>query len=170
MKIDFGIFSAQVVTFLIATFILWKFFWKELLNIILQRREKIRFDLEMIEKSKDAAEKLEAEYKERLERVQDEARQIINVAKQEASKVKTELIQQAHHEAQETRKKAQLQLQGEEGRMLNEMISEVMYLSMEIAEKMMDKSVDKDTHEKLFNDIIKNLDSESLVYQRSKLH
>ena len=70
-----GLFIAQVVTFLIAVFLLWKIAWGPLYEILEKRKEKIKKDLEIIEQTKNSLKKMEQEYKLRFDAINFEVRE-----------------------------------------------------------------------------------------------
>ena len=71
---------AQVLNFLFLVFILAKFAYKPVINMMEDRKNKIASDLENAELAKAEAEKLKAEYAAQLATVRQEAQSIIDSA------------------------------------------------------------------------------------------
>src|SRR5690349_17967333 len=75
--------ATQLLGFLIVFFILKKFAFGAILGIIDARRQKIADEFSGIEKTKHGLESLEKDYRARLDKIEQEAREKI----QEASKI-----------------------------------------------------------------------------------
>ena len=78
---------AQVLNFLFLVFILAKFAYKPVINMMEDRKNKIASDLENAELAKAEAEKLKAEYAAQLATVRQEAQSIIDSARKTAQSV-----------------------------------------------------------------------------------
>ncbi|OGS21168.1 MAG: ATP synthase F0 subunit B [Elusimicrobia bacterium RIFOXYA2_FULL_39_19] len=158
IDINPGILFVQILTFLIAMAILWKIAWGPLNNMISQRQDKIKKDLDYAEQAKQAVENLQKEYTAKLEEIQAKASEIIAEAKNESQKVKEEILRSAHQEAEELRKKAQLQLADERSKVIKALRFEITGLSFDIAEKILQQSVDKKMHDNLLKEMLEQLD------------
>ena len=83
---------AQVLNFLFLVFILAKFAYKPVINMMEDRKNKIASDLENAELAKAEAEKLKAEYAAQLATVRQEAQSIIDSARKTAQSVHDKII------------------------------------------------------------------------------
>ena len=81
----------HIVGFVIALFILKKFAWKPLLGMIDERRQKIQSDFDKAKEELESAEKLHAEYDERMREADAEARQKIQEAVREGQGVAVQI-------------------------------------------------------------------------------
>jgi F-type H+-transporting ATPase subunit b len=145
---------SQVITFLIALAVVWKFGWKPVIQIIHDRQEKVRKTLEDAENTRLSIQKLEAEYHAKLEQVEQKSSELIALARQDAGRVKEELLAAAQAEAMELQKKAHEQVEHERRRIMGEMRSEVVSLSMAIAEKMLAQPLSGEVQERKFNEML----------------
>ena len=74
-------------------------------------------------------------------------------------KMREEIINQARAEAGEALRKARLELKSEQNRMLVELRAETTLLSLEIAEKAIHRVLDERDREKLFQEILPQMDA-----------
>jgi F-type H+-transporting ATPase subunit b len=154
-----GILLAQLITFLVAVFILWKTAWKPLGQMMSLRQEKIRSELNEAERSQKETRKMEEDYQQRLKDLHHKTTELLSQAKQEGMKMREEIINQARAEAGEALRKARLELKSEQNRMLAELRSETTLLSLEIAEKAIHRTLDERDREKLFQEILPQMDA-----------
>ena len=154
-----GILLAQLITFLVAVFILWKTAWKPLEQMIRLRQEKIRSELNEAERSQKETRKMEEDYQQRLKDLHRKTTELLSQAKQEGMKMREEIINQARAEAGEALRKVRLELKSEQKRMLAELRAETTLLSLEIAEKAIQRVLDERDREKLFQEILPQMDA-----------
>ena len=148
------IMLSQVITFLIALAVVWKFGWKPVIQIIHDRQEKVRKTLEDAENTRLSIQKLEAEYRAKLEQIEQKTSDLIAAARQDAGRVKEELLAAAQAEAMELQKKAHEQIEYERRQTMREMREEIVSLSMAITEKMLSRPFSGDVHEKKFQEML----------------
>ena len=96
----------HIIGFLIVFWILKKFAWRPLLNVMDQRRDKIASELKRIEDLNREAEERREEYEKRIETIETEARERINAAVSEGRKVASEIQTNARRDAETIREKA----------------------------------------------------------------
>lgn len=149
---------SQVATFLVALFIVWKFGWGPLNNIIRQRKETIQKNMEQTESARQASINLEKEYQFRLNQFQQESKSLIEMAKQEGTREREKIVKLAQEEAQEIRQQMQSYLKEEKKRALHELRTEVVNLSLQVSEKMLRETVKKGSQDKRLEEILDSLD------------
>jgi F-type H+-transporting ATPase subunit b len=158
VKPEFGLIFWMTVTFLIVFFLMKKFAWGPILNMIHEREESIETALAAAEKAKEemaelqmSNEKLLAEARIEKDKMLKEAREIketmINDAKELAQKEAQRMIAEARNS-----------IQNEKMAAINELKNEVAVMSVEIAEKIIRKDLSKDENQKalvasLINDV-----------------
>jgi F-type H+-transporting ATPase subunit b len=148
---------SQVITFLIAVVIVWKFGWKSILQMIRDRQEKIKKTLDDAENARAAITKLEADYRAKLEQVESRSNELIAIARQDASRAKDEMLKAAEAEAAQMRKKSHEQLEADQRRLMGEIRSEVITLAMAVAEKTLGQSLPGAVHEQKFKQMLDEL-------------
>jgi F-type H+-transporting ATPase subunit b len=156
-EIHWQIMLSQTITFLIALAVVWKFGWKPLCAFIKERQDKVRKTLENAEDTRQAITRLEADYRAKLEQVEQKSAELISIARQEALKVKEEIVRIAHQEASEQQKKAREQLDADRRKVMGEMRAEIVALSMAVAEKALGQPIADAVHNRKFQEIVEEL-------------
>ena len=100
LGIDLKIFLGQVVNFVILLFVLWRFAYRPLVNMIEERRTKINKSLDDAEKIKKQLNLTESESRRIISQSQKEAAKIIDEANEIASKQKTDMILEGQTQAE----------------------------------------------------------------------
>lgn len=155
--IHWQILLSQTITFLIALAVVWKFGWKPMVTFMNQRSEKVRKSLENAENTRQAITRLEADYRAKLEQVEQKSAELISIARMEALKVKEEIVRVAHQEAAEQQKKGREQLEADQRRIMGEMRAEIVALAMTVAEKVLGQPIDDTVHQRKFQEVAQEL-------------
>jgi len=156
-EINWHIMLSQVITFIVALVIVWKVSWKPLMKLIRDRQEKVRKTLDDAENSRQAIARLETEYRAKLEQIERKSAELISIARQDAGRTKDEIVRAAQAEALELRKKAHEQLEQDRRQLMTDMRSEIIGLSMAIAEKALHGPMPELVQDRKFQDILKGL-------------
>jgi F-type H+-transporting ATPase subunit b len=101
---DLAIWS--LVTFVVYLVVLKKAAWGPLIQGLDQRESKIKQQIADAEAARLKAEQMLAEHAKKLEKVQDEVKEILAEARRDAEHTKTEIIATANKEAEATRRRA----------------------------------------------------------------
>ena len=158
IEINGALLLAQWATFIIAMGFLWKVAWRPVIGVIESRQAKLANDLALIEQSKQAAAQMERECAGRLAQVEEQAKAIISAAFAEGQAQREDLLARAQEEMKQLREKTKIQLYTEEARALQDMINETLALSLELTEKLLHKSVDRQSQEQLFQEAIRSME------------
>lgn len=154
---DVGLMITTVITFALLVFILKKAAWKPILEGINQREGKVRGDLDRAEKAQADAEALRLKYESQLTEAQRTIQDMVAQAKKDAERSRTELLATAKEESERVLEKGRRDLAGETDRLKGELRNEVAGLSMSIAEKIVNRSLDKSVQEDVLKDALKNV-------------
>jgi F-type H+-transporting ATPase subunit b len=133
------------LAFLILLGVMWKFALPPVRNMMKQREDRIRSDLERAEQAKAEGESELAEYRRQLADARNEAGRIIEEARQAADQVRQDLINRAEADAAEIRQRAQQDVQLGTERAMVDLQQRVAELSVELAEKVVERNLDRDT-------------------------
>jgi F-type H+-transporting ATPase subunit b len=133
------------LAFVVLLLVMWKYALPPVRNMMKQREDRIRDDLERAEQARTEAEGELANYRRQVADARAEAARIIEEARQSADEVKRQIQAQAEADAGETRTRAQedIRLAGE--RAQSELQGRVAELSIELAEKIVERNLDRDT-------------------------
>ncbi|MBU0952607.1 MAG: F0F1 ATP synthase subunit B [Elusimicrobia bacterium] len=157
IEINPGIFLAQIITFLAAVFILWKLAWGPLINMLKERQEKIKKDIDSAESARQAVERLQQEYNLKLAEIQQKTDELLSQAKQDGERLRKDILNTAQKEAEELRNKVEQQLKQDKNSIAKELRNELTGLSVAMAEKLLQGSVDKKLQDKLFKEVVDKL-------------
>lgn len=146
-----------IVAFAVVFFILNKFAFPALRKNVEARDKQIADDLKQAEDAKFEAQRQLDEYKKQLADARGEANKIIEEARQSAEQVRKDLIAKAEQEAEQVASRAQEQIQNERTRAIGELQSTVSELSVELAEKIVNRTIDASAHRDLVDAYIKDV-------------
>tara|TARA_Y100000815_G_scaffold232017_1_gene222405 strand:+ start:59 stop:562 length:504 start_codon:yes stop_codon:yes gene_type:complete len=158
VQLDPGLFVWTILTFLLLLTILAKFAWKPLLKMLKDREELIRSSLEDAEKAKKKLERLNAEGEAIINQARSEAQSILSEGKAAVSKLKDETLDVAKEQAKQIASEAEKQINIEKDKAIAEIKSEVVNLSMSIAEKLINKNISPEDNKALIDESLSNVE------------
>jgi len=157
LGLNWRILLAQFVNFSILVFVLWRFAYRPVFNILEERRKKIE---------KGVSDALAAEA--RLETTMQESKGIITEARKEAGEIIEEAKKKAEIRYQEIVDKAQDDIKcqtvkeqeiikQEKNKLMTEVKGEISVLLISSLEKFLQEKMDGESDKKLIEKIVKNL-------------
>ena len=157
LSFDPGLFMWTIITFLIVLAILkWKA-WGPLMNALDKRAEDINNALSAADRAKEDAEKASQDYEKLVQKAHSEAQQIIADSKATGEKVKNDIESVARENAETMISKAKTQIEAESQKAIQEIKSSVVNLSIEAAEKIIEKNLDSEDNRKLVNQTLDSM-------------
>ena len=145
------------ICFAIVAFVLMKYAFPRIREAVEAREKKIQSDLEQAEKAREEAQKEFDDYKKQLAEARSEANKIIEEARRSAEDVRKDLITKSEQEAAQIVERAQEQLQAERQRTLQELRNQVAEISIELAEKVVGRSLDGEAQRDLVDAYIREV-------------
>jgi F-type H+-transporting ATPase subunit b len=125
LGIDWKMLVAQLISFCIVFFVLWRFAYKPIFHMLQMRREKIAEGLANAEKSRERLVQIEADRQTVLEKAGDTANKLIEEAREAAAHVREVETQKAIAAAEQIIAKAREATAQDHARMLAELKREV---------------------------------------------
>lgn len=147
------------ISFVIMLGLFVKFGYPAVVKTMKAREDRIRGDLELAEGTKTEAETVLAEYRAQLADARAEAGRIIDEARQAADQVRRDLIARAEADATELRQRAQEDTRLAGDRAMADLRSRVSDLAIELAEKVVERNLDRDTQMALIDNYINSVGS-----------
>jgi len=147
------------LAFLIVFAVLWRFAFPALGKMLAERSSKIEGDLEKAERSRMTAEQELAEYRQQLAGARDDANRIIEEARRTAEQLRRDLQTKAEQEAQATVARAQEEIRAERDRVFQDLRAQVGVIAVELAGRVVGRSLDTDTHQRLIDEYIEQVGS-----------
>lgn len=153
-----GLVFWMLLTFLILMFILTKFAWKPILNMLKERENSIDEALQAAEKAKADTIMLHASNEQLLEEAKRERVELLK----EARKIEDQIIaaskEEAAKEAHRILEIAHESIRKEKADAMNELKGQVAALAIEVAEKIIRQELEKDEKQKkLIQDWVENI-------------
>ena len=151
-----GLLFWTVLIFLILVFLLAKFAWKPILNMVEERTKNIEDALNSAENAKKEMAGLKAENEQIMKEARAERDKIVREAREMKDKIIEESKETAKAEADKILAQARKLIDDEKRAAMNELKDQVASLSIEIAEKILTKELsDKKKQAELIDDILK---------------
>lgn len=150
--VDAKILIAQVVNFFILFALLSWVLYKPILKILDERKKKIESSLKTAEETQKKSEELNRDIDEKLSVAKKEALEIINDAKSESEKIKTEMTASANKEVEFLMKKAEQRILEQKAELHKELRAETAQLVIETTQKILGKNIDEETKNKFISE------------------
>jgi F-type H+-transporting ATPase subunit b len=157
VKLDPALLFVQLLTFGLAVFLLWRFFWKPLARFMGARSAGIERDLTEAQKQRADAEALYGQMKERLAEIDERAAALLALAEEEGRKNRAEVIREAQAEARRMLENASRQIAEEKVRAIRELRAETVNLAALMAEKALKQSLDPELQRRLVDEFAREL-------------
>jgi F-type H+-transporting ATPase subunit b len=150
---------AGIVAFAIVFFFIWKFAAPAINRMLEARQQAIGGQLAEAEKAKNEAESLLTDYRQQLAEAKQKGNEIIEEARAQAEQMKADIIAKAEAQAAAIVSKAREDAQGEKARALADARRDVANLSIDLAEKVVGESLDRQAQLGLVERYIAELES-----------
>jgi F-type H+-transporting ATPase subunit b len=149
---------AGIVAFAIVFFFVWKWALPAINRTLEARQQAISGRLAEAEKAKVEAESLRSDYEGQIAEARAKSTEIIEEARRQADQLKDDLIVRAKAEADSILAKAREEAAAEVGRALAEARQDVANLSIDLAEKVVGKNLDREAQLGLVEQYIAELE------------
>lgn len=147
----------QLLAFWVVFWILKRFAFKPILQMIDARRKKIEEEFAGIENRKHSLESLEKEYRLKLAKIEDEARMKIQEASAVGLALARDIQDRARQNAQKMVDRAKAEIDQDIAKAKISMRGELVELSALIGEKIIRERLDEVEHGKLVDQFLKEL-------------
>ena len=163
-----GLMIWTIVCFLITLFVLKRYAFGPIQNMIDQRRERIRQSIEEAEHARAEARRLLEEHRSLIGQARREAEEILSearrVADSQRERVKEETEADRKRRLDETRR----QIEAETQRALEQIRSEVAELALLATTKVTGKILDDEDHRRLVEEAVADLDFSQLEQETAR--
>ena len=127
-------------------------------TILKKRTSRIEGQLIQAEEELEKATELRRKYEQRMEDVEREREEILGEARKIAADSSRRLLADAKKEADSIRERAAVTVEMEWERAENEMRTAIIDVSAVMAEKFVSLAINKETHDRLFNETVSDLE------------
>ena len=147
----------QAISFALFVWFCMKYVWPPIIQAIEERQKKITDGLQAAERAKKDLDLAQANASDSLREAKRTATEVI----EQANKRKTQILDEAREEAQAERQKilahAEAEVEAERNRVRDELRKQVATLAIAGAEKIIERSIDKDAHKDILDNITAKL-------------
>ncbi|CAM3893868.1 MULTISPECIES: F0F1 ATP synthase subunit B [Vibrio] len=147
----------QAISFALFVWFCMKYVWPPLMQAIEERQKKIADGLQAAERAAKDLDLAQANASDQLKEAKRTATEII----EQANKRKAQILDEAREDAQTERQKilsqAEAELEAERNRARDELRKQVATLAVAGAEKIIERSIDKEAHKDILDNITAKL-------------
>ncbi len=154
MSLDFQQIITQAAGFLVLLVLLKLFFWRPMLSLLDERKERIASQLKDIEDAKSDISALKTDYEKRLSVIEETARLKVNEAILEGQRVSQEIKDQAHHEAQRVIKDAREYINEEFSKAKEDLKNRTAALAVEAASRIIEAHITEKDSRRIVQDFL----------------
>ncbi|HEX8932363.1 MAG TPA: F0F1 ATP synthase subunit B, partial [Patescibacteria group bacterium] len=133
--VNWQLLIAQVINFLIVLYLLKRFLYKPVFNLLKKREQTIKEGLAKADESKKALAEAETKEKKIIKEAQDTAKKIVQDAKEQAIDVAKEIEERAKKQADRMLADAKVQIAIETKKAEQQLNQHISQLSIEILKK-----------------------------------
>jgi F-type H+-transporting ATPase subunit b len=151
LGINLPMLLAQVVNFIILFGLLYMFAYKPIIRMLDERSKKVEDSVKQTEYIKDQVAHAEEESKKRIEAAGKEGQEVIARAVRSGEEVRQQAKQDAQKDAETLITRARTEIQRERDDAIGELRREFADLTILAAEKVIEKSLDKEAHRQLID-------------------
>lgn len=148
------------INLIILVLIMKKFLFKPVMNMLAARENEVGNMYEKAETAQKNAEAMENEYAQKLADAKDEAARIMKEATREASLKGEAILSEAKREASAAVDKAHREIEQEKQQAVREIKDDIASIAVSIAEKVIEKDINKGDYERLVEDFIEGIGDE----------
>ncbi|MBQ7777016.1 MAG: F0F1 ATP synthase subunit B [Lachnospiraceae bacterium] len=152
---------ADATGMIIAIFVLYLamsyFLFEPAKKVLQNRQEKIKNELDEAQSSMEDAQRLKAEYEEKLKNIDKEKEEILSEARKNALKNETEIIAKAKEEAARIMERAQAEAMLEKQKLADDVKKEMITVASVMAGKVVAASMNTQIQEQLIDETLKEI-------------
>ena len=145
------------LSFLLLVLCIKKFAWKNIVQILKEREDRISNDLDSAENDKIKAHELKIQSENELNQARQESVSIVNEAKEVAKRQQKILVDDAKQEVTELKNQAHRDIESDKTKAYQDVKDNIAQMSFDLATQILNKELDKDTHKELIDSYIEGL-------------
>jgi F-type H+-transporting ATPase subunit b len=157
LDINPGLILWTIITFILLLAVLGRFAWKPLLQALQSREQEIADSLRKAEEAKKDAERMIAENKIAMDKANAETAKLIAESRTVAEQLKNDIVAKANDSAKKMLEQAKEEISREKDSAMAQLRNEVADLSISVAEKILDESLDSAKQKKMVDNVLKQM-------------
>jgi len=168
IKVVPGLMIWTLVCFLITLFVLKRYAFGPIQNLLDERRDRIRRALEEADAARREARELVEEHRSLIGQARQDAEQILGEARRVADAQRERVREETEADRQRRLEETRRQIEAETQRALEQIRSEVAELTLVAASKVTGKVLDESDHRRLIDDAIRDLDFSAFEHEAAR--
>ncbi len=156
-----GVSIWTLVVFLLLLAALAKWAWPAILKAVEEREKKIQAQLDQAEQANQEAQRVLADYQQKLAAAQGEAQELLAAGRQAAEKVRDEIMARARAEHEDLIARARREIVAEREKAVAELRGEAVELSLAAASKVLERNLDSEADRRLVREYLDSLHNTS---------
>ena len=157
-QLDLAQIVSQAISFVLLVIVLKRFAWKPLLGILDQRRAHIEEELRRVAQHKQELTRLQADYSQRLAKIEEEARTKIQQAIIEGKRIALEIQEQARQQGYAIVTKSKETVELELAKAKVTLRDQVAAMTMEAVERILRQKLDPKADRHLVDAVLDELE------------
>jgi len=145
---------AQIVNFVILFGLLYLVAYRPIMRMLDERSRRVKESMEQTEYIKEQAAHAEEERKKRIEAAGREGQELIGRAVRTGEEIRQQAQQDARQEAESLIARARSEIRRERDEAIDELREEFADLAILAAEKVIERSLDKEAHRQLIDKVL----------------
>ncbi len=145
---------AQIVNFVVLFGLLYLVAYKPVMRMLDERSRRVKESMEQTEFARQQAERAEEETKKRIEAAGKEGQELVARAARTGEEVRRQAQQEARQDAESLIARARVEIQRERDEAIDELRTEFADLAILAAEKVIERSLDKEAHRELIDKVL----------------
>ncbi|MBA7715028.1 ATP synthase subunit b, sodium ion specific [subsurface metagenome] len=146
---------AQIINFVILLVLMYLVAYRPIMRMFDERSRKIKESMEQTEFIKEQAAHAEEEAEKRIEAAGKEGQEMVSRAVRTGEERRQQAQQEAKQDAESLVARARTEIQRERDEAIDELRKEFADLTIMAAEKVIDRSLDKEAHRQLIDKVLK---------------
>ena len=141
----------QLISFAILVFLLSRFLYKPVVNLLDERAEKIKKGLSDAESASKGAEEAASKIQEELSQARLEGKKLVEVAREASNQLREDEKEKIAAEISQMMEKAKKEINSERDSAILELKNRFGELVVDAAGKVIEKEIDEKSHSELIN-------------------
>jgi F-type H+-transporting ATPase subunit b len=163
-----GLMIWTLIVFGVSMWLLSKFAWPRIADALDKRQRAIEESIDSAERTRREADRLLAEYRERLAEARGQADEIVTRARRTGESAEAEIVAGARAKREEMMEQTRREIEAETRRAIQQIRGEVADLTVAATEKVTRKTLDSDDQKRLVEEALSELDFATLSGQERR--
>ena len=160
LQLDLQQILSQALSFILLVVILRRFAWRPLLHLLDQRRARIEEELRQVAQSKTDLARLQADYSQRLAKIDEEARTKIQQSILEGKRIAIEIQEQARAQAYSIINKSKETIELELAKAKVTLRDQVAGMTVDAIERILHQKLDAKTDRHVVDAVLDELEQD----------